>query len=170
MPRDRPRQRGQWGKRKRIGRAKWEKIGDEFFRDLLSLRFLGRTNRRRLSLSLSVGNRLLRGLCILGFSFSLFFSSFSHSLLLFLTFFLACVSLSLSLASEISVARRDFFFSHLSLFRKLFPSFSFNFKGFMVLSVVDTNMEKVQDRWPNQEILTRNTYPRSQLDECCREK
>ena len=126
------------------------------------------------SLSLSVGNRLLRGLCILGFSFSLFFSSFSHSLLLFLTFFLACaslsLSLSLSLATEISVARRDFFFSHLSLFRKLFPSFSFNFKGFMVLSVVDTNMEKVQDRWPNQEILTRNTYPRSQLDECCREK
>ena len=30
MPRDRPRQRGQWGKRKRIR----EKIGDEFFRDL----------------------------------------------------------------------------------------------------------------------------------------
>ena len=59
-------------------------------------------------------------------SFSLFFSSFSHSLILFLTFFLACasLSLSLSLAKEISIARRDFFFSHLSLFRKLFPSFS----------------------------------------------
>ena len=91
-------------------------------------------------------------------SFSLFFSSFSHSLLLFLTFFLARASLSLScdgnfrreekflflsssllsltlsfssslsssparlslslpLATEISVARRDFFFSLLSLFR-----------------------------------------------------
>ena len=126
------------GKKKESGTAKWEKIGDEFFRDLLSLLFLGRTNRRWLSLSLSVGNRLLRGLCILGFSFSFFFSSFSHSLLLFLTFFLACASLSLSLATEISVARRDFFFSHLSLFRKLFPSFSFNFKGLVLPSATDS--------------------------------
>ena len=41
------------------------------------------------------------------FSLLLFFS---HSLL-FLTFFLACASLSLSLATEISVARREFFLS-----------------------------------------------------------
>ena len=54
-------------------------------------------------------------------SFSLFFSSFSHSLLLFLTFFLARASLSLSLATEISVARRDFFFSLLSRFWKYTP-------------------------------------------------
>ena len=55
---------------------------------------------------------------------SLFFSSFSHSLLLFLTFFLACASLSLSLTFSLSREKRDYFFSLLSLFRKLFPSFS----------------------------------------------
>ena len=54
--------------------------------------------------------------------FSLFFSSFSHSLLLFLTFFLACASLSLSFATEIPVARRDFFFSLLLFFLSLSPS------------------------------------------------
>ena len=58
-------------------------------------------------------------------SFSLFFSSFSHSLL-FLTFFLARASLSLSLslplATEISVARRNFFFSLLLFFLSLSPS------------------------------------------------
>ena len=106
------------------------------------------------------------------FSLLLFFLSLSPSLPHFLPRLRVSLSLSLSLSlsTKISVARRDFFFSHLSLFRKLFPSFSFTFKGFMVLSVVDTNMEKVQDRWRNKEVLTRNTYPRSQLDECCREK
>ena len=157
------------GKKKESGARNGRRSATNFFA-IFSLSYFSEELTGAGSLSLSVGNRLLRGLCILGFSFSLFFSSFSHSLLLFPTFFLACTSLSLSRATEISVARRDFFFSHLSLFRKLFPSFSFNFKGFMVLSVVDTNMEKVQDRWPNQEILTKNTYPRSQLDECCRDK
>ena len=146
------------------------------------------------SLSLSLGRQSIVARIvhfgIFFFSLLLFFLSLSPSL----PHFLPRLHVSLSLATEISVARRDFFFSHLSLFRKLFHSFSlssfsrspllplshillplsvsswsFNFKGFMVLSIVDTNMEKVQDRWPNQEILTRNTYPRSQLDECCRE-
>ena len=49
----------------------------------------------RLSLSLSRRKFPSRG----EISFSLFFSSFSHSLLLFLTFFLACASLSLRLLS-----------------------------------------------------------------------
>ena len=110
--------------------------------------FLGRTNRRQLSLSLSVGNRLLRGLCIFG-NF-LFLSSSLLSLTLSFSSSLssspARLSLSLShLDGNFRREERFLFLSHLSLFRKLFPSFSFTFKGFMVLSVVDTNMEKVQD-------------------------
>ena len=81
-----------------------------------------------LSLSRSFREKSLPGInrFSLSHDLSLFFSSFSLSLLLFLTFFLGCasLSLSLSLATEISVARRDFFFSLLSLFRKSFPSFS----------------------------------------------
>ena len=68
---------------------------------------------------------IARGRNRFSLSHDLFFSSFSHSLLLFLSFFLARASLSLSLSlsrEEISVARRDFFFSLILFFLSLSPS------------------------------------------------
>ena len=57
------------------------------------------------------------------FSLLIFFSSFSHSLLLFLTFFLACASLSLSLSRDGNFRREErIFFSLLLFFLSLSPS------------------------------------------------